>query len=75
MNVYALVETDGNEKTILGIFSSPELKDGILKSYYGDCSCSDFVDVRDSGVEWYMLVTHAIGQVTLTMLEFGLDEI
>jgi hypothetical protein len=75
MNVYALIETEGQHKTVLGVFSKPELKEGVLKSYYGECATSFYDDVRDSGIEWTMVVTHPTGQATLTMMDFVIDEI
>jgi len=75
MNGYVLVEKDGIDRTVLGVFSSPILPDGVLRSYYGDFTANDYQDIRDSGVEWDVLITHPTGQVILTMLEFTIDEI
>jgi hypothetical protein len=70
--VYVLQDDD----SILGVFSSPDISDETLESYFGEFEAVENRDVRDSGIEWVKLIsTHDGFKLSLTLHSFCMNEI
>ena len=75
--IYVLNETekDGSAHTI-GVFDSPNVTDDKLKEYFGDdMIVLEYLDIRDSGLEWQKRVMVDGVTGVLTLHYFELNEI
>lgn len=75
--VYVLNETeeDGSAVTI-GVFDSPDIGVEKLKEYYGnEITVVEYLDIRDSGIEWQKRIMVDSDIAILTLHYFELNEI
>lgn len=78
--MYVLTEDilDGRT-TVLGVFDTPNIDDK-LKEYFGDFTVLKKEDIRDSELEWSMLIhvddiAGEVGQSILYLHDFDVNEI
>jgi hypothetical protein len=70
--VYVLQDDD----SILGVFSSPDISDETLESYFGEFEVVENRDVRDSGIEWVKVIrARRWDNVIITLHSFCMNEI
>ena len=78
--LYVLMKTeDSGGGTPLGVFDTPNINDQEIYEYFGVFNYSrneDFIDIRDSGLEWQLTITTADKEKhILTLHYFVLNEI
>jgi hypothetical protein len=74
--VYVLVDNT----SVVGVLDNPDFisiqSREEFSNYFGKAAVTNFVDIRDSGVEWSLTLNHPDGNTTeLTLLEFSINKL
>lgn len=78
MNVFALLDCSEGRygADVLGVFDHSAIPDDELIPYFGKFARKSLRDIRDSGVEWELVIVTDDGEVHRLMLhEYTINEI
>ena len=75
--VYVIHEKDlkYQEEDILGVVSDINNVDYLLKDYYGKYETINFIDIRDSNIEYVKKIKVDGNEYEITIISFLLDKI
>ena len=74
--VYVIHEKDlkYQEEDVLGVVSDIKNVDNLLKDYYGKYETINFIDVRDSTIEYFKKIKVDGNEYKITIISFLLDK-
>ena len=75
--VYVIHEKDlkYQEEDVLGVVSDINNVDNLLKDYYGKYETINFIDIRDSNIEYVKKIKVDGNEYEITIISFLLDKI